>query len=89
VESRKNEENAKRLAEEERARGEEVRKNEVIARRNADHERQMRLIAEAKAEALEREMSKMRVNFSAGWRMSRKSACICRHAISLALSCIC
>jgi hypothetical protein len=29
-------------------------------------ERQMQLVAEAKAEALEKEMSKMRANFSAG-----------------------
>jgi hypothetical protein len=62
----KDKEQAERLADEERVRGEESRKNEEIARRMADDEKQRRLIAEAKAEALEREMSKLRANFGAG-----------------------
>jgi unconventional prefoldin RPB5 interactor 1 len=50
-ESRKNEENAKRLAKEERAKAEESMKNEQIAKRVAEEERRTRL--EAQAEILE------------------------------------
>jgi len=65
AELEKDKEQAERLAEELRKNEEEAGKNEEIARRRADDERRMRMILEAKAEALGREMSKMRTNFSA------------------------
>ena len=51
-ESRKNEENAKRLAEEEWAKADESRKNEQTAKRLAEEERRVRLETQAEVHEL-------------------------------------
>jgi membrane protein involved in colicin uptake len=55
----------KKRAEEERLIAVEAKKNEAIERKKAEDEMKMRLMAEAKAEALQKELAEMRAKANA------------------------